>query len=366
MTPLAAHLRRLIALQGPVPFARFMAEALGNPVHGYYMRKMPFGVSGDFTTAPEISQMFGELIGLWCLDAWQAMGEPAELNLVELGPGRGTLMADVLRAVRARQAFLEAARVQLVEFSPHLKKQQAAALAGHSVTWRERFGELPEGPLILIANEFFDALPVCQFEKTERGWCERLVDLREHGADANGFAFVLSPAPTPASALIPPALQDAAAGAVAEVCPAGISLMHTIAERTLAGPGAALIIDYGYARSAPGDSVQAVREHDRHPVLEAPGEADITAHVDFASLARTAVEAGARPIGPIEQGRFLRNLGIEMRAAKLLASADAAQRVEIAAALGRLTDPSQMGSLFKVLAVTHPRARIPAGFETET
>ena len=376
MSALEHHLEALIRAQGPLTVARFMAEALGHPKHGYYMGKDPLGGDGDFVTAPEISQMFGELVGLWAAATWEQMGKPESLNLVELGPGRGTLMADALRAAKVAPGFPEAVQLHLVETSPPLRRRQRQALGAVAAVWHERLMDVPEGPMLLLANEFFDALPIQQFQRTEHGWCERLVDLDGHqggrgdpGGDRGdepgqgGFRLVLSPRPTPSSALLPRALGAAPLGSVGEVCPSALSLARDIAWRVRAGGGVALIIDYGRAVSAPGDSLQAVRGHLRQPWIEAPGSADITAYVDFEALRRAASEAGARVHGPVPQGDFLKTLGIEARASALLESATPEQRIEIAAALGRLTDPSQMGGLFKVLAITDPKHPEPAGFE---
>ena len=367
MSPLADHLESLIRSQGPLTVARFMAEALGNPKHGYYMRGEAIGAAGDFITAPEISQMFGELLGLWCAATWERMGRPEPVNLVELGPGRGTLLADALRAAKAMPGFAQALSLHLVEISPGLRARQRRALKGASVVWHERLENVPEGPLLLLANEFFDALPLHQFERTERGWCERLVDLTAGdeglGDMDKGFRLVLSTRPTPSSALIPPAVRDAPLGSVAEVCPGGSMLARDIAARVVSSGGAALVIDYGGATSAPGDTLQAVRGHRRQGVLEEPGSADLTGHVDFEALGRAAREAGARVHGPLPQGAFLRALGIEARAAALMEGASPERRIDIAAAIGRLTDPTRMGSLFKALTITHPSLPPPAGFE---
>jgi NADH dehydrogenase [ubiquinone] 1 alpha subcomplex assembly factor 7 len=380
VSALEDHLESMIRMQGPLTVARFMAEALGHPKHGYYMGRDPLGRGGDFVTAPEISQMFGELLGLWVAATWEAMGRPASFKLVELGPGRGTLMADALRAAKVAPGLLAAAELHLVETSPTLRQRQRQALGEAGATWHERFMDVPEGALVLLANEFFDALPVQQFQRTEHGWCERLVDIgavrganrgADRGADRktpgqSPFRLVLSPRPTPSSALIPSALGGAPLGSVGEVCASALTLARDIGSRVWAHGGAALIVDYGRATSAPGDSLQAVRGHGSHPWIEAPGSADITAHVDFETLGRVASEAGAQVHGPIGQGDFLERLGIEARAAALLEGATPAQRIEIAAALGRLTDPSQMGSLFKVLAISHPKLPRPAGFEPAT
>ncbi len=362
----ADHLEALIQAQGPLTIARFMAEALAHPEHGYYMRDEVIGGKGDFITAPEISQMFGELLGLWCAATWQQMGEPKPVHLVELGPGRGTMMADLLRAAKAVPSFLDALRLHLIETSPALGARQRRTLAGSGALWHRRLREVPEGPLLLLANEFFDALPVQQFQRTERGWCERLVGLARNGegagGEARGFRLLLSARPTPSSALIPPAVRQAPPGSVAEICPEGLALARRIATRVAAHGGAALIIDYGRQSSAAGDSLRAVRGHRKQEPLEEPGSADLSAHVDFEAVGRAAGEAGARVHGPTRQGAFLRQLGIEARAEALLAGATPDGRIDIAAALGRLTDPTQMGSLFKVLSITHPDLSRLAGF----
>jgi NADH dehydrogenase [ubiquinone] 1 alpha subcomplex assembly factor 7 len=357
MTALAKSLRRDIAAGGPITVARFMAEALGNPVHGYYAGsgREPLGAEGDFITAPEISQMFGELIGLWCVDTWQAMGAPESFRLVELGPGRGTLLTDALRAAAMVPAFGTAASLHLVERSAALRAHQARALSRQEPQWHEAFGEVPDGPAIVIANEFFDALPVHQFVATDAGWRERMVGLAE---DGEGFALRLAPGPTPALTLLAALAVDREG--VAEVCPAGLSLASEIAARVAAQGGVALAIDYGRC-SAIGDSLQALRDHRRHDPLADPGEADLTALVDFTALARAAGEAGAAVHGPLSQGDFLRALGIETRAATLSRGADPHQAADIATALARLTSPDGMGELFQVLAIADPALPAPAG-----
>ena len=343
--------------------AEFMAAVLTDPDHGYYMTADPLGAGGDFTTAPEISQVFGELLGLWCVDCWQALGEPAAIQLVELGPGRGTLMADVLRAARLAPGFRDAARLHLVEVSPALRARQQAALAdvplAHAPQWHDHLGDVPDGPLLLLANEFFDALPIRQFEKAPRGWCERLVRLDDSGA---GFAFTLSPLGPAAATLIPPALQKAPQDTVAEVSPAGLGLAGEVGRRLAGYGGAALIIDYGPTAPSGLPTLQAVRRHKPQSVLEAPGSADLTAHVDFSALAQAARESGAVAHGPVSQGVFLAALGIEQRAEALTKGATSVQSSDIAAAVKRLIDPAEMGALFKVLALTGPASRPPAGF----
>jgi len=352
VAPLAARLADLIRAQGPIPVSVYMAACLGDPDHGYYTGRDPLGTKGDFTTAPEISQMFGELIGLWCAAVWQAMGAPGHVVLAELGPGRGTLMADTLRAAKALPPFAAAAAVHLVETSPALRDKQKAALAGHAVTWHDRVDTVPDGPLILIANEFFDALPIRQFVRQGDSWHERCVDV----ADVGGFRFVLAPEIAELEA-------DGDDGAVIETCPAGRAVAHEIGRRVGVHGGAALVIDYGPAHPAPGDSLQAVKDHRYHPVLDDPGAADLTAHVDFTALADEARAAGAKASRPVDQGAFLGAVGIDARAAALAQQATAAQRRDIAAAHERLTAPHGMGHLFKAMTICHPHLPAPPGFE---
>ena len=352
----------MIRTSGPITVERYMAEALGNPKYGYYTTQNPIGATGDFITAPEVSQMFGELIGLWCADAWQHGGSPSPVHMVEIGPGRGTLMRDAIRASHALPAFQESIGIHLVETSPVLRACQRDILKDAHVTWHERFDELPPGPVLVIANELFDALPIHQFERTVRGWRERMVDLT---TDGQRFRFVLGPL-SGAFALVSETIREAPLGSVAEVSPACVRLMHEIAERVVGQGGAALIIDYGSAVNRPRETLQAVFEHRRHEVLDAPGNADLCAHVDFATLAQTATEVGAAVWGPVLQGEFLESLGIESRAAQLKHLASAQQSVEIDTALERLTRPGQMGSLFKVLAISAPGIRGLSGFENSS
>lgn len=359
MTELADLIARRIRAAGPLTVAEFMAEALQHPRHGYYTGRDPLGAAGDFITAPEVSQVFGELIGLWCAEVWAQMGRPDPVLLVELGPGRGTLMADGLRALAVAPDFRRALRLHLVETSPALRALQARALAKAEPIWHERLEAVPAGPLLLVANEFLDALPIRQFERRSGGWHERRVGLAPGG---NKFAFALDPAPSPSAALIPPRLSTAPEGSVAEVRPAALSLAGGLAERLASEEGAALFIDYGHGESACGDTLQAVRQHRYHPVLEAPGSADLTAHVDFEAFAGAARDAGARSCGPVTQGSFLRTLGIELRAQQLVANASPESGAAIRAGMRRLIDADQMGTLFKVLALTHPDLPTPAGF----
>jgi NADH dehydrogenase [ubiquinone] 1 alpha subcomplex assembly factor 7 len=361
MTRLEAELKRLIAIDGPIPLTRFMGLCLTDPVHGYYVTRDPFGPAGDFTTAPEISQMFGELIGLWTVLVWQQLGAPDQVHVVELGPGRGTLMADALRAARVVPGFAEAARIDLVETSPVLRRRQKAALETFAVriAWHQHFAEISGAPLIVIANEFFDAMPVHQAVRTPQGWHERMVGLDRDGQ----LTLALHPEPLLGfSATLPPALRRAPLGAVREW--RSDELIVEIAQRIVQARGAALIIDYGEVESGLGDTLQAVGRHRHANVLETPGEVDLTAHVDFAALGRAAAKAGARVCGPLTQGTFLMRLGIETRAARLKTAAPA-RAAEIDAGLARLTASGAdgMGDLFKVIAISDQRLGALAGLE---
>ena len=360
MNPAATHLRERIAADGPVTVAEFMAIALGHPEGGYYMSGDPFGMAGDFITAPEVSQMFGEIIGLWLIVSWEQAGQPEKAKLVEIGPGRGTLMADIWRVIGDVPDFRAALTVHLVETSGELREAQSRALEGVPATWHEAFGEVPDGPVMLVANELFDALPIHQFVRMVGGWRERLVDLEPVSGE---FRFVLATGPGEAETFIPDDVADLPPGTVVEVSPAARALADEIARRIARFGGRALIIDYATDRGADGDTLQAVRRHDRHQVLDAPGSADVSARVDFKALARSARDAGAQTFGPVDQGAFLRTLGIEARAEGLAKNATPEQRADIEAALGRLIDPGKMGTLFKVIAMAPRGAPTPAGFE---
>lgn len=356
---LMPHLHRLIAAQGPISVAQYMAETLGNPEHGYYTTGAPFGTKGDFVTAPEISQMFGELIGAWCADVWLQMGQPRPFSLVELGPGRGTLMSDALRATRGAEGFVDAVDLHLVEISPVLRRQQADALAAHRPTWHDALDSVPDGPVIVVANELFDALPVHQFQFVGGHWRERLIDVDEAGGR---LRFVLGPAATEGSG------SEAAKSderppppnAIREDCPSGRALIERIGCRIKTQGGAAVVVDYGYDRPGYGDTLQAVRKHQPIDVLATPGEADLCAHVDFVALVDAARGTDVTVWGPVTQGRFLKTIGIEARA-DALKQAEPGQSGEIDAAVARLTETEQMGSLFKVLAMTSAGVT-PAGF----
>lgn len=357
---LKRELVAMIAAEGPIGVDRYMDLCLGHARHGYYMRHDPFGRAGDFTTAPEVSQMFGELIGVWCAAAWQAMDSPGPFHLVELGPGRGTLMADLLRAARVVPAFVKAARVALVETSPVLRQSQEKALSGSGapVQWHSGLDDVPPGPTILVANEFLDALGVKQLVRTDSGWHERLV-----GLDASGkLAFGLAPDPLP-SGLLPQWAQAAAPGDIIEVSPARQATAQAIGVRLATRGGTALIIDYGHLRSSPGDTLQAIRAHAFQDVLDSPGQSDLTSHVDFEALGSALREGGAAIHGPLTQSAFLSAMGLAERAEVLKHRADPSIHMEIDAAVSRLADESQMGHLFKVIAATHPDLPPPYPFQ---
>jgi NADH dehydrogenase [ubiquinone] 1 alpha subcomplex assembly factor 7 len=362
MTPLEAEIRRMIAADGPLPLGQFMTLCLAHPVHGYYVTRDPLGAAGDFVTAPEISQMFGELIGLWAACVWRQMGAPARLRLVELGPGRGTLMADALRAANVVPAFRAALEIDLVETSPALRRRQQETLAGLEVplAWHRELGEVPDGPLIVIANEFFDALAIEQMVRAADGWHLRMVGISPDGR----LVLALDPEPLRrVDAIVPATLRGVPAGSIFEWRPDRVA--GDLAARLVRSGGAALVIDYGHQESAIGQTLQAVGRHAFADVLDAPGEVDLTAHVDFAALGRTAAQAGARVHGPLAQGEFLRRIGIEARTATLKAAADPAQSAAIGAALVRLvgTGTDQMGALFKVVGLADPRLGSLPGFD---
>jgi NADH dehydrogenase [ubiquinone] 1 alpha subcomplex assembly factor 7 len=461
MTPLGREIAQAIAQDGPIGIDRYLALCLGHPVHGYYVTRDPFGAAGDFVTAPEISQMFGELLGLWAAEVWRMMGAPARVRLVELGPGRGTLMADALRAARAAPGFREATEVVLVETSPVLRAVQQKTLAGADISWtatvEEALGDpspcegegsrasagsggipsvrssasksppdlgfaegalptpsarggilnaadpsprkgeggpasagsggvgsgrssaldsppdfgLAEGalptpsarggtlpPVIVIANEFFDALPVRQFVRTGAGWRERLVGL---GADGR-LAFGLAAEP-PAGLALP----ERPEGFVLEVSAEGMAIAGLIARHVASQGGAALAIDYGEAASA-GDTLQAVRAHGFVDPLAEPGEADLTTQVDFGALSAAASRAGAATMRLLPQADLLEHLGLASRAAQLRQRATADQAAAIEAAAGRLCDRSErgMGALFKALAFAHPALGALPAFEPDS
>jgi NADH dehydrogenase [ubiquinone] 1 alpha subcomplex assembly factor 7 len=354
-TPLERELASLIEMEGPLTLDRFMALCLGHPRHGFYMTRNPFGAAGDFTTAPEITQMFGEIIAIWLMQCFDLMGRPPAVDLIELGPGRCTLMVDILRAGRAMPGFLAAVRPRLVEMSPllHTLQEKTLQAAGIEATWHGSLDEIPLGPSLLFANEFIDALPVRQFQRLQSGWAERVVILRNREL-ALGLV--------PAAPSLPRWTAAAAPGDIAEVRPAADRLGETLGRRLALHPSAAIVIDYGHAPSALSDTLQGVRSHEKVHFLDQPGETDLTAHVDFQSLGDAIERGGARVLPLMDQGAFLKEMGLELRAGILAAKATDAQKRELAAAMERVAGAREMGHLFKVLAATSPHLGRPHPF----
>jgi NADH dehydrogenase [ubiquinone] 1 alpha subcomplex assembly factor 7 len=343
---LGAILRRLIATTGPISVQYYMGESNAR----YYASRDPLGDAGDFVTAPEISQMFGEMVGLWLADMWMRAGTPEPVHYVELGPGRGTLARDVLRS--ARKFGLEP-QVHFVETSPALKALQVDAVA--NAVWHDDLSTVPvNGPVLVVGNEFLDALPIRQLVKTTQGWRERMVAVHED-------ALVGLAGERPMDAAVPPDLRDAEPGTLIELCPGAASVVYEIAGRLAEQGGAALFIDYGHDAARTGSTLQAVRAHQKVDAFMHPGDADLTAHVDFATLANVALSRGCRWLGTVEQGAWLRALGIESRAQSLAQLAP--QHADaLAAALERLVGDEQMGTLFKVMGLAAPNWPNGAGF----
>ena len=361
-TPLAAALGQRIQAKGPIRLDAFWAEAMTAPDHGYYMAGAPIGAGGDFTTAPEISQIFGEMIGLWLVEAWMQAGRPKPFALVELGPGRGQLMADALRAAGVAPEFLEAAELILVEASPAMRREQSARRLPLAPIWRPDWkaglAAAADKPLFLVANEFLDALPIRQLQRVGDGWRERMVEFDAE----DGFRFALGDAVEPPDR---PSLDLAAApeGGILEWGAERERLAAAVARHIADADGAALLIDYGHVGAKLGDSLQALRDGKPADPLAAPGAADITSHVDFESVVAAAERAGARAWGPVEQGAFLLRLGAEARAARLARDAAPADAEAVAQGLRRLVDPLRMGALFKALALLPAVYPPPAGYK---
>lgn len=347
---LSEIIRAKIRAEGPITVADFMALCLTHPEYGYYMTRDPLGAAGDFTTAPEMTQAFGELIGLWAVETWKNLGSPPRFTLCELGPGRGTLMADALRAAQMVPDFMNALDLRLVEASPILREKQRAALAPYRPEWVSGPDKLTDQPLILIANEFFDALPVRQFQCTPDGWKERRITLTPR----NTFTFTLAPA-----ADAPTYEMDE--GMIIEISPAAVELAAAMARPVVKNRGAGLIIDYGDDEVF-GETLQAVSNHRAAHLLTMPGMADITAHVSFDPLAASTRKIGCRVHGPVTQGEFLLSLGLKERTEQLCLKASEDQQRTLKAALHRLTTPEAMGKLFKVMAFTDKASHAPPGF----
>lgn len=344
--PLAAIFRRLIANTGPISLMHYMGEANAR----YYSSRDPLGSAGDFITAPEISQMFGELIGLWLADMWINAGRETPVHYIELGPGRGTLAKDALRT--ARRYGLEPS-VHFVEASTALKDVQLETVPG--AQWHHDLSTIPAyGPVLIVANEFLDALPVRQLVKTPQGWRERMVV-------PEGERFICVAGQQPMDAAVPEARRDAPDGTIIETCPGAAATVYEVAGRLMEQGGAALFIDYGHDQLRDGSTLQAVRQHLKVDPFINPGEADLTAHVDFATLAPIAQSRGCRWLGTVPQGRWLRELGIETRA-QALAQVAPQHAAAIHSAMDRLIGEGQMGLLFKVMGLAHPNWPGGAGF----
>ena len=363
-SPLQDEIKRLIKSAGPMPVWRYMDLCLTHPRYGYYVSRDPLGREGDFTTAPEVSQMFGELIGLWAASVWRAMGSPPVLHLIELGPGRGTMMADALRALRVLPPLYQALQIHLVEINPVLRGKQKETLSGaRKISWHDSIDDVPAGPAVILANEYFDVLPVHQVVRHSDGWHERTVEIEEDG----GFGFGAAPEPMAHfELLLPPLVRAAPVGAVFEWRPD--AEMMKIASRVRDEGGAALVIDYGHTRSDAGDTLQAIARHSYADPLRNPGEADITAHVDFQALSRAAEDVGARVHGPVSQGEFLKRLGIETRAQTLMAKASPQVAEDVTEALKRLIDSGRggMGSMFKVIGISDPQLETLVALSDDT
>ncbi len=359
---LESEIRRRITAGGPMPVAEYMALCLTDPQHGYYPTRDPFGARGDFITAPEVSQMFGEMIGLWMAATWNKMGSPENIRIVELGPGRGTLMKDALRAAKVMPSFRQAIVLHLVEISPALQAQQERTLeqVGVPIYWHPSLADVPGGPALIVANEFFDALPVHQAVKSERGWHERQIAI-----DAEGkLAFVTATEALPQfEQFLPEGLRSAAEGAVFEWRADNEAMQ--LGRRLQHDGGAALVIDYGHAESGVGDTLQAVGQHAYADPLRAAGNVDLTAHVDFAALIKAVEAMGGNAYGPLTQSQLLRRLGILTRASSLKSKAPEAAAADIDAALERLIGEGEggMGALFKAAAFAHPSLGAPPGFD---
>ena len=345
-----------IRAAGPITVAEFMAECLTHPRYGYYVTRDPLGAAGDFTTAPEISQMFGELLGLALAQAWLDRGSPSPFRLVELGPGRGTLMSDLLRATRRVPGFHDGLTLHMIEASPVLRARQRETV-GREMLHHDALEEVPDdAPLFLVANEFFDALPIRQFRRDAAAWRERVV-----GLSGNALAFGLSGPTRPEP--LERRLADTSDGDIVEISATALSVMREVGRRVAARDGVALILDYGGWKSL-GDTFQAVRNHAPVDPLDVPGTADLTAHVDFEALARAAASQGASVTSMMPQGAFLERLGITVRAETLASGMAGDALDEHSAAHRRLTHPEEMGTLFKAMALYRKTTPLPPGFDT--
>lgn len=353
MTKLLDNLIRRVQSEGPINLADFMSQALGNPEFGYYKNRVPIGKKGDFITSPEVSQMFGELIGLWSAVCWQKLGAPSKFNFIELGPGRGTLIKDAIRAAKRISGYLDSLKIHLIETSPVLTQRQMQVLSNFEkkCMWHETFEDVPDGPFFLIGNEFLDVLPIRQYVGVAGLWYERLIGFNQLRAS---LCWIKSSIPAAAEFSVPPGLIDRNDGVIWEICFEARKIISSISTALLERGGVAIFIDYGYTKQSGGNTFQAVRNHEYVDPLMAPGLADLTAHVDFEAIKQIAETSGIKVSGPVTQRLFLRTLGIEQRAEQLMTRATAIQKREIQTGLKRLIDDNAMGSLFKVIALSHP------------
>ncbi len=362
-TPLTDIIRQQIRATGPMNMAEYMSLCLGHPEHGYYMHKDPFGVAGDFTTAPEISQLFGELIGVWVADTWMQMGRPDRFVILECGPGRGALMSDALRATKSVEGFHEAMQVVMLETSPYLKSVQEKTLMGHGALWISALDQLnQEVPVIIIGNELLDALSVRQLQYTDTGWLERCVGLGINDT----LSINLKNVEKSLLSYIPPMLIAPKEDDVIEVSVARQAFVQEICKIILNQQGSALFLDYGFIHNVPGETLQAVKNHSYCDILDSPGQVDLTAHVNFAEIARIVMGCDLTVHDAVSQSDFLKRLGAELRAEKLTQNATAQQAQGIKSALQRLigtdTKAGEMGTLFKAIAFSSDPHINLAGF----
>ncbi|KAF9583328.1 NADH dehydrogenase [ubiquinone] complex I, assembly factor 7 [Lunasporangiospora selenospora] len=391
LTPLAKHIRDAIKIQGPMSVAHFMRQVLVNPLSGYYMKGDVFGTEGDFITSPEISQMFGELLGVWFLIQWQNLGKPSKVQIAELGPGRGTLMVDLMRAASRFKEFRNAITgIHLIEASPGLRRVQRERLCsipiseeqadggsregitsalrpdGMQVSWHDIFEDLPGECSMIVAHEFFDAMPIYKFERTEEGWRELVVDLEEDESSPYHLKFVLAPGPTQASRVFAehPAYDHFKPGDRIEISPDSFRVAHEMAKHINKHGGSALIVDYGkdYVQ---GDTLRGIYKHNFTHVLTQPGNVDLSADVDFQYL-KQATEELVDCHGSITQAHLLHSLGIGARLNMLLAKAAAGRREHLISSYHRLVDPKEMGNIYRVMAMTPLGSPTPVAFEAQS
>ena len=362
MPTLPGKLRDRIVKSGPLTIEQYMSEALSDPEYGYYRVNHPIGKKGDFITSPEISQLFGEMIGLWCAVSWQQMGSPSDINLIELGPGRGTMIFDVLRTIDIVPEFKKAAKIHLVESNRELQKlqQKSMGLGSKNCIWHETFDSVPEAPFLVLANEFLDALPIRQFLFTKSGWCERQVDFDK---EENAFTWTLGEPQTSNPYLLEFADRKWSDGIIYEFSQLARELTEKISTGIIKNKGRALLIDYGYNQNQGGDTFQAIHNHKYVNPLVNAGDADLSAHVDFGAVKLIAEKFGVKVNGPITQRDFLIQLGVEVRAKKLMDKSSTEQAINIKTGLDRLISRARMGELFKVICLSNFDTPPPEGFE---